>query len=416
MPSIRGVKGRHWVIDLAMSDDAATRPTVALEPGRHRRATGGHPWVYSNEVRMDGAAKALARGSLVRLATAEGRGLGVATFNPHALVAARLLDRDPKRAIDRGFFIARLEQALALRRRLFAEPYYRLIHAEADRVPGLVVDRYGATVVAQLNTAGMAQLEAEIVAACTAALAPDAIVLRNDSSARAVEGLADEVRVVSGAVTEPVEIRENGARYLVDVCAGQKTGWFYDQRDNRRFVAGLAAGARVLDAYCYSGGFAVLAALAGADSVLGIDGSEPALTLAVTAAELNAVGARCRFARGEVFRELTRFGHAGERFDVVIADPPAFVKSKKDLGPGLRGYRKLARLGASLVAPGGILFVASCSHNVTPDDFAEAVRRGLEDAERTGRILLHSGAAPDHPVHPALPESAYLKAMTLALD
>jgi 23S rRNA (cytosine1962-C5)-methyltransferase len=387
-----------------------------LEPSRHRRAAGGHPWVYSNEVRMDGAAKALAPGSLVKLATADGSKLGVATFNPHALVAARLLDRDGARAIDRDFFIARLERALALRRRLYAEPFYRLIHAEADGVPGLVIDRYGATLAAQLNTAGMARLEAEIVAACTAMLAPAAIVLRNDSTARALEGLADEVRIASGDAAAPIEIRENGARYLVDVRAGQKTGWFYDQRENRRFVANLAAGARVLDLYCYSGGFAILAALAGAESVLGIDGSEPALALAAAAAELNGVGARCRFVRGEVFRELMRLAAAGTRFDVVIADPPAFVKSKKDLGPGLRGYRKLARLAAALVAPGGILFVASCSHNVSVDDFAEAVRRGLFDAERSGRILLHSGAAPDHPVHPALPESAYLKAITLALD
>jgi len=399
-----------------MIDDPATRPVVAIAAGRHRRAAGGHPWVYSNEVVMDAAAKALPRGSLVTLKGADGNALGVATFNPNALVAARLLDRDPGTRIDRDFFIARLERALALRRRLYAEPYGRLVHAEADGLPGLVIDRYGATLVAQLNTAGMARLEGEIVAAAAAALAPDAIVLRNDGTARAIEGLEDEARTALGTVAGPVEIRENRARYLVDVLAGQKTGWFYDQRENRRFVSGLAAGARVLDVYCYTGGLAILAALAGADRVLGIDRSEPALALAAASADLNDQGSCCRFARGEAFHELERLGRAGERFDVVAADPPAFVKAKKDLGPGLRGYRKLVRLAAALVAPGGILFVASCSHNVTAEDFAEAVRRGLGDAERTGRILVSAGAAPDHPVHPALPESAYLKAMTLALD
>jgi 23S rRNA (cytosine1962-C5)-methyltransferase len=231
-----------------------------------------------------------------------------------------------------------------------------------------------------------------------------------------VEGLTDETRLARGQVDGPVEIVENGTRYRIDVLAGQKTGWFYDQRENRRFVAGLAAGGRVLDVYCYAGGLAVLAARMGADRVLGIDRSEPALALAAASAELNGVGETCRFARAEAFRELEQLASAGERFDVVFADPPAFVKAKKDLGPGLRGYRKLARLAAALVAPNGILFIASCSHNVTPEDFAEAVRRGLGDAGRSGRILLSSGAAPDHPVHPALPESAYLKAMTLALD
>lgn len=399
-----------------MNDDPATRPVVTLEPGRHRRAAGGHPWVYSNEVRMEGAAKTLARGSLVTLKAASGEALGVATFNPQALVAARMLDRDARRTIDRAFFRSRIERALALRRRLYDAPYYRLAHAEADGLPGLVIDRFGDTLVLQLNTAGMLGLEDAIVGACSDIIAPRAIVLRNDATARAIEGLGEAVRIVAGAVAGPVEIEENGARYLVDVLGGQKTGWFYDQRENRRFVAALAAGARMLDVYCYGGGFAILAACAGATSVLGIDGSEAALALAAAAATRNGVDERCRFVRGEGFRELERLAASGECFDVVVADPPAFVKSRKDLGPGLRGYRKLARLAATLVARDGVLFLASCSHNVSADDFAEAVRRGLADAGRGGRIIRQSGASPDHPVHPALPESAYLKAMTLILD
>jgi 23S rRNA (cytosine1962-C5)-methyltransferase len=392
------------------------RPTVALLPGHHKRSLQGHPWVYSNEIQMDVAAKALPPGSLVQLKTADGRPLGTATFNPHTLVAARLLDRDPARIIDRDFFAAHLRRALAIRSKLFDGPFYRLIHAEADGLPGTVVDRFGAVLVAQLNTAGMALLEGEFLAALESVLAPKAIVLRNDSPVRGLEGLEAEARVALGALDQPVELEENGARFRADLLGGQKTGWFYDQRDNRRFTARLAAGARVLDVYCFGGGFAVQAALGGARSVTAIDRSEPALALAAAAAELNGVAGRCTFHRGEAFAELGRVLDKGERYDLVIADPPAFVKSRKDLGAGLRGYRKLARLAAGAVAQSGFLFIASCSHNVTPEDFEEAVRRGLEDAERGGRILRSAGAAADHPVHPHLPETAYLKSLVLALD
>ena len=399
-----------------MTDNPESRPTVTLLPGHQKRALHGHPWIFSNEIQMDAAAKALPPGSLVTLRTGDGRSLGVATFNPHTLVAARLLDRDVGRRIDREFLARRLKRALTIRVRLYDEPFYRLVHAEADGIPGAVVDRFGDVAVAQLNTAGMTRLEPELLAALDAVLAPKAIVLRNDSPGRALEGLSDEVRVAAGALEGPIEVRESGARFEVDLVGGQKTGWFYDQRDNRAFMAKLAKGARVLDLYCFVGGFAIAAAVAGATDVTSIDRSEPALALAGRSAALNGVGERCTFRRGEVFAELQTLASAGERFDVVIADPPAFVKSKKDLGPGLRGYRKLARLAAGIVAPQGYLFLASCSHNVTPEDFWEASRRGLEDASRSARLLRSAGAAPDHPVHPNLPESAYLKALVLALD
>jgi 23S rRNA (cytosine1962-C5)-methyltransferase len=399
-----------------MTDTPADRPSVTLLPGHQKRVLHGHPWVYSNEIQMDAAAKALEPGHLVTLKSADGRALGVGTFNPHTLVAARFLDREPTRVIDAAFLAARLRRALAIRERLFEAPFYRLIHAEADGLPGAIVDRFGDVVVVQVNTAGMARLEPSLLAAIDLVLSPRAIVLRNDSSARGVEGLPEEVRLASGTLAEPVELRENNVRFPVDPLGSQKTGWFFDQRENRRFMAGLAKNARVLDAYCFSGGFAVQAAAAGAKHVIGIDRSEPALALASQAAELNGVAGRCQFRRGEVFGELETLLSAGERFDVVISDPPAFVKSRKDLGAGLRGYRKLARLAAGAVAPQGYLFLASCSHNVTPEDFAESARRGLEDAGRSGRLLLSSGAAPDHPVHPHLPESAYLKALMLALD
>jgi 23S rRNA (cytosine1962-C5)-methyltransferase len=394
----------------------SARPLVRLLPGHDKRVALGHPWVYSNEIAMDVAAKALPPGILVNLVTANGKNLGVASFNPHTLIAARIFSRDIGTRIDERFFTTRLERALTLRRRLYDEPCYRVIHAEADGLPGLVVDRFGDTLACQINTAGMARLEDELIAGLKATMAPRAIVMRNDTAARALEGLAGEERIAFGDVTAPVEITENGARFLIDPIGGQKTGWFFDQRENRRFVARLASGARVLDLYCFGGGFAIEAAMAGADQVLAIDRSEPALEWAASSAKLNGVDARCRFVRGEAFAELERLHGAGERFDVVVADPPAFARSKKDLGPALRGYRKLARLSTALVAKGGVLFIASCSHQVEADAFAQEVRRGIQDAQRDGRVIASTGAAPDHPVHPFLPESAYLKAETLVLD
>jgi len=397
-------------------DDPAARPVVTLLPGGHRRAEGGHPWIYSNEVQMDAAAKALAPGGLVTVKRADGRPLGVAMFNPHTLLAARLLDRDAARPIGRRFLARRIERALKLREQLYRTPYYRLVHAEADGLPGLVIDRFGEVLVVQANAAGMDRLQPLIVEALDAVLAPVAIVLRDDSPARALEGLSVDVRVARGAIDAAVAVEENGATFLADVLAGQKTGWFFDQRDNRGFVAGLARGARVIDLYCYSGGFSVAAAAGGAVSVTGIDRSEGALALARAAAAQNGVAQVCEFRRAEVFAEAAALAGAGERFDVVIADPPAFARSRRDAPAALRGYRKLARLAAGLAAPGGIVFLASCSHNVPAGDFAEAARRGLADAGRTGRILREAGAGPDHPVHMALPESAYLKSLTLALD
>jgi 23S rRNA (cytosine1962-C5)-methyltransferase len=398
------------------ADEPATRPSVTLLPGRHRRAESGHPWIFSNEVRMDAAARAISPGALVTLRRGDDTPLGVAMFNPHTLLAARLLDRDAARPIGHRFFVRRVRCALDLRERLFDAPYYRLVHAEADGLPGLVVDRFGTVLVVQSNAAGMARLEPLILEALRELLEPSAIVLRNDSPVRTLEGLPSETGVATGAVAEPVLVPENGAVFDADLIAGQKTGWFFDQRDNRRFVAALARGSRVLDLYCCSGGFAVQAAHAGAAAVLGIDRSEPALALAAAAAARNGVAEICTFRRAEVFDEASRLAAAGERFDIVIADPPAFARSRKDVPSALRGYRKLARLAASVAVTGGILFLASCSHNVGEAEFAEAVRRGLGDAGRNGRIIRMAGADADHPIHPALPETAYLKTLTLALD
>ncbi len=390
--------------------------SITLRPEAYKRFTTGHPWVYSNEIVMDAAAKAIEPGSLVRLLRADGSPLAIAFFNPHTLIAARRLSDDVNVAIDADFFAARLKSAAALRQRLTGSTFHRLIHAEADGMPGLVIDRFGDLVVAQINTAGMEKLWPEIETALERVIAPGQILLRCDSPARAQEGLPSYVRMAKGELDGPLTLEENGVRYLADARKGQKTGWFYDQRDNRAAVARLAEGGRALDLYSYIGGFALAAAAAGARAVVGIDRSEGALALARQSAELNGFAARCSFRRADVFEELERLRGAGERFETVIADPPAFVKSKKDLNQGARAYRKLARLSASLVKPGGFLFIASCSHNMPADEFQRQVNRGLVDASRAGRILRAAGAAPDHPVHPALPESAYLKSLLLQLD
>ncbi len=399
-----------------MTGPRATYPTVTLLPRHARRVASGHPWVYSNEIRMTPEAKALPPGNLVRLVTDAGETLGIAGFNPHSLVAARLLERSGKAVIDAGFLVARIRRCLVLREKLYAAPCYRLVHAEADGLPGVIVDRFGDALAVQLNSATMELLRAALLQALDEVLAPRTIVLRNDSPVRALEGLAREVEVVRGDAAEPVTLTEDDARFLADLTGGQKTGWFFDQRDNRSFVAGLARGSRLLDLYAHSGGFALRSAVGGARQVFAVDSSADALALAERSATLNGVADRCTFVRADAFAEMERLKSTQGRFDIVVADPPAFVKTKKDLGSGSRGYRKMVRLAARLVAPGGFLFVASCSHHVSGDLFDEQVRRGLGDARRSGRVLRRAGAGPDHPVHPWLPESAYLKARVLQLD
>jgi 23S rRNA (cytosine1962-C5)-methyltransferase len=391
-------------------------PTVRLQAGRHKRARQGHPWIYSNEIEMDAAAKALPPGGLARLMDAGGNPLGVATFNPHPLISARIVSRDPDAHIDAGFIADRLRAALALRETLYTVPFYRLIHAESDGLPGVIVDRFGDVCVVQVNTAGMELLSAALTQALNRVLAPRTIVFRNDGAVRQLEGLALDTRNVGAALEGPIEVLENGGVFFADPREGQKTGWFYDQRDNRAFVAALSKGKRVADFYSFTGGFGVTAALAGASEVQLFDRSQPALDLAMHAATANGVDDRVTAVRGDTFQLLHRLSESGERFDVVVADPPAFVKSRKDLQAGQRGYRKLFRLAAGVVAPGGILLAASCSHHVDATNFAEVVRSALADVGRSGRILRSAGAAPDHPVHPFLPETGYLKAQAIQLD
>ena len=395
----------------------AAYPTILLQPGRDRRLRAGHPWAFASDLRLDAAAKALAPGSVVNLADAQGRFIGTASFNFHSLIAARLFTQHPDSALDAEFFAGRLRAALAWRAKLYAEPYYRLIHAEGDGLPGFIVDRFGDVLAVQANTAGAETLLPALLAASRRELEPVAIVVRRDGDVRKLEGLeTGEAEVAHGTVPAGLAVREGGLSFPLDPMAGQKTGWYFDLEPARGQMAKLAQGGSMLDLYCHTGAFGVRAAAAGATDVLCVDRSEPALALARAAAEANGVATRSRFRRGEVFAELERLAAEKIRFDAVIADPPSFVKSKKELAAGARGYRKLARMAAAVTAQSGFLFIASCSHNMPDALFGEEVAAGLAAANRTGRILFSGGAGPDHPVPPQLPESAYIKYRILQLD
>lgn len=395
--------------------EAGPLPTVFLKAGQDRRIGAGHPWAYSNEVSIDRAA-GIEAGTLVTLRRVDGKPLGVGFFNPHTLIAVRLLSREPHAHIDTAFLAARLQRALALRERFYTEPYYRLVHAEADGLPGLIVDRFGSVLVVQTNAAGMERLQPLVLDAIDSLLAPTAIVLRGDSPARALEGLPAETTVARGNLSDAVEVIEDGLVFYADVCAGQKTGWYFDQRPNRAFVAPLAQGERMLDVFCHTGGFAIRSAAAGAREAIGVDSSDSALTLAKRAATAAGLDRRCSFAREDAFGALTRLAAEGAGFRLVVADPPPFARSRKDVPSALKGYRKLARLAAAVVEPGGFLFIASCSHAVEASAFAREVALGIGRTGRTGRLIRENGAGPDHPQHLHLPETAYLKTLLLQVD
>jgi 23S rRNA (cytosine1962-C5)-methyltransferase len=389
------------------------RPTITIKPREGRKARLGSPWIFSNEIVMNAAAKALAPGTLVHVKNDDGQDAGTGYFNSKSLIAVRLLARECGSMVDAAFFSGRLKRALSLRDMIYAKPFYRLAHAEGDGLPGLTIDRFGDVVVVQVTTAGMEALLTPLKMALETVLAPAVIVLRNDAPARVLEGLELYVRAEKGEMGR-IAVEENGARYFADLGQGQKTGWYYDQRDNRAFIARLAKGKSVLDAYCYTGGFGILAAKAGAVETVCLDSSAPALKLAEDSAAANQVSLRA--VKADIFEEMERLAAQKEVFDIVVADPPPFVKSKKDLEPGAKAYRKLARLAAAVTAPGGTLLLASCSHNIPTERFAAECAAGIMRGGRRASLIRSAGAGPDHPVHPMLPESAYLKALVYALD
>ncbi len=391
-------------------------PVVRLKPKTDpRRIRHGFPWIYSNELVTDRRTKALTPGSIARLEDGDRRVVATVTVNPNSKIIARVLDRNTEREIDRGWLRQRLVMALQMRDRLFDKPYYRLIHAEADGLPGVVIDRFGDACVIQPNAA-WAEVMFDTLAEALAEVTGVSTIIKNGAGrARVSEGLPNETRIVRGSIDAAVPVPMNGATYMADLITGQKTGLFFDQRPNHAFAQNLAKGGRVLDVFCHVGGFG-LAALAGqAKGAVCVDGSAAALTLARQGAEHMGVADRLTTRKGDAFATLEEFAAQGERFDVVICDPPAFAPTKQALEAGLRAYERVAKLAAPLVVPGGFLGLCSCSHAADLYRFRTASVRGIGRAGR-GAQLIHSGyAGPDHPQHPMLAESGYLKALFFRL-
>lgn len=400
----------------AAAPSADRLPVVRLRPKTGGRFFAGAPWVYGNEVVLDRRTKALKPGVIATLEDAERQPVATIAFNPASKIAGRALARAPDIPIDSAWFEARLAAALSLRERLFDGPYYRLVHAEADGLPGLIIDRFGDALAVQPNAAWLESKRTALLAALDRVLSPSAVVWNGTGRARSLEGLPEEMRLLKGALDGPIAAPMNGALYLADLLGGQKTGIFYDQRPNQAFAASLAKGGRVLDVFCHIGGFGLAALAAGAASAHFIDGSAAALGLAETAAEKMGVADKASFQKADAFDAMRALAADGAAYDLVVCDPPAFAPSRAARDAGLRAYGKTARLGVRLTAPGGVFVLCSCSHAVGEDELAGLAAEAIRTAGRSGRLLRRGGAGPDHPAHPHLAESAYLKALTYLLD
>ena len=382
-------------------------PALRLKRNEDRRLQAGHLWVFSNEV--DAQQTPLPKftpGELVRVLAHNDRALGLAYVNPRSLICARLLGT--WKLPDAAWFAARIRIALALRERLYAEPYYRVVYGESDGLPGLVIDRYGAQCVVQIGTAGMERLKAQIQEAVLQVLECETLLFKTDGSARELEGLPAYVEAGRGGIDEYGSVVEQGLRFVLPLAAGQKTGWFFDQSANRRALTKyVRAGARVLDVFSYVGAWGLSAARDGAAEVICVDSSALALELAAKNAERNALKVTTR--KGDAFEILEVLAGENARFDIVIVDPPAFAKRKKDLPKALAAYRRLNQLAMQLLAADGILVSCSCSYHVSAEDLQDVIAKAARGADKHVQLLEMGGQAPDHPVHPAIPETRYLK-------
>jgi 23S rRNA (cytosine1962-C5)-methyltransferase len=393
--------------------DLSHLPVLRLKRNEDRRLQAGHLWVFSNEVdTQQTPLNKLKPGELVRVLAHNDRALGLAYANPASLITARLLDTWT--IPDARWFEARLRAALALRERLYSEPYYRAVYGEADGLPGLVIDRYGERCVAQIGTAGMELMKPHIRAAAERVFGCETLIFKNDGSARELEGLPAYVEVAKGRLEDggaghTATVVEGGLRFRVPLAEGQKTGWFFDQSANRLALGKyVRAGARVLDVFSYVGAWGVRAAKGGAAEVVCVDSSASALELAAQNARQNSLSIATR--KGDAFDVLEALGEERARFDIVIVDPPAFAKRKKDLPKALAAYKRLNQLALRLLADDGILVSCSCSYHVSAEDLQDAIAKAVRGAGKHLQVLELGGQAPDHPVHPAIPETRYLKA------
>lgn len=384
---------------------------LRLKKHQERRLRAGHLWIYSNEIDTGHTPlSGFESGQPVRIEAANGKPLGTGYVNPHSLICARLVSRDPAHVLGKSLLVHRLNVALALRERLYAKPYYRLVHGEGDALPGLVVDRYGEVLVVQLTTAGMERARDAVIEALQKVIKPIAILLRNDSSIRALEGLGNYVEVI-GELPEQIDLEENGLRFRVSAQSGQKTGWFYDQRENRARLLRYVKGMRVLDLFSYVGGWGIQAAAAGASEVLCVDASQDALTQVAVNAELNNVQARVRTQKGDAFDVLRELREAREHFDVIVLDPPAFIKRKKAAKAGVEAYQRINQQAMQVLSKDGILVSASCSYHLEASALQQVVLAASRHVDRSLQILERGRQSADHPMHPAIPETEYLKAL-----
>ncbi|MCG6861033.1 MAG: class I SAM-dependent rRNA methyltransferase [Chromatiaceae bacterium] len=389
-------------------------PSLRLKKDQERRLLAGHCWIFSNEVDTRATAlKAFDPGQPVQVLSHRGRWLGQGYVNPNSLICARILTRRRKQPLSPTFWLERIRTALELRERLYAHPFYRLIFGESDGLPGLTVDRYGDLLAVQITTAGMERVRVEVLTALEHVLRPKAIVLRNDTQVRELEGLPQGVETVLGEAPDDLELQEAGTRFVVSVLSGQKTGWFYDQAENRMRLPRFGAPSRVLDLCSYVGAWGVQAAVAGAEEVVCVDSSPTALERVGENADRNGVAARARGIQGDAFDVLRALRDQQERFDLVILDPPAFVKRRKDTNEGTQAYERLNRLGLELVEPGGLIVTSSCSFHIDRDTFLRIVQKAARRCGRSLQLLEAGGQGPDHPIHPAIPETGYLKTFFL---
>ena len=385
-------------------------PSLRLKSNSDRRIKGGHLWVFSNEVdTAQTPLTALTAGQEVQLETATGKVLGLATVSPDNLICARLHSRDADHGLNKSLLVHRIKIALSLREKLFDKPFYRLVYGESDLLPGLVVDRFGDYLVVQITTPGMERVRGEVIEALVQVLAPAGVLSKNDGAARKAEQLDAYVEVAFGEVPERVALEENGVRFEAPVHTGQKTGWFYDHRMNRARLAPYVKGKRVLDLYSYIGGWGVQAAVFGASEVMCVDSSAPALDLVEYNASLNGVAEKMAIVEGDVMEALRELKGAGEKFDVVIADPPAFIKKRKDIRNGENAYRRLNEQAMRLLNKDGILVSASCSMHLAEDSLRDLLLAGSRHLDRHLVIAERGFQGADHPLHPAIPETGYIK-------
>lgn len=387
-------------------------PVLKLKPHEDRRLREGHLWIYSNEVDVAATPlKNFSAGEQVRVEDSKGKPLGIATVNPNTLICGRLVSRDEKYPLNKSLLVHRLQVALSLREMIYPEPYYRLVYGDSDFLPGLVVDRFGDICVVQIATAGMEQVKADIVDALEKVLAPAGILFRNDGKMREVEGLPSYVEVAAGTVPDDVPLVENGVKFLAPVWEGQKTGWFYDHRESRAALAKFVKGKRVLDVFSYVGGWGVQAAAFGATEVTCVDTSAFALEKVAGNARLNGVEDKVKTLQGDAFDILASLKQSGEKFDVVVLDPPAFITRRKDHKNGLGAYRRANELAMRLLNKDGLLVSGSCSLHLAREELVDVIRASARHLDRNAQIIHHGHQGGDHPIHPSIPETEYLKAV-----